>query len=310
MIELPFYHDPVMPTEVLADLICDPSGTYADGTLGGGGHSNLILSQFPDCKLFGFDRDPGAIAHASQRLHAYGERFTAVPGRFSSMGEYFEPASLDGILADLGISSRQVDDADRGFSFRAETALDLRMNPNDSETASSWILDNSESTIAKAFYANSDLDKAHLIARETKRIVADKGEIFPSELIEIVQKVFPRQKKDANSIAARVIQAIRMEINQEMNEVDELIQSALRILKPGGRLVFLTYHSVEDRRVKQGMAPLENPDTGSKFAPLRASELPQPLFKKIHRKPLPPTAEEIARNPRARSAKLRSYVRL
>lgn len=299
-----------MATEVLNDLMSNPQGIFADGTLGGGGHSQLILQTFPDCKLYGFDRDPGAIAHASKRLEAFEGRFKAVHGRFSTMGEYFPEKSLDGILADLGISSKQVDDEERGFSFRANKPLDLRMNPDDEVDACSWIQETPENLLAKALHANSDLDKAHLIAREMKKIVAATGALLPLQLIDILHRIFPRKKDDAKSMAIRVIQAIRMEINEEMTEVDELIAAALRILKPGGRLVFLTYHSVEDRRVKQGMAPLENPDTGSKFAPLRASELPQPQFKKIHRKPLPPTPEEIERNPRARSAKLRSYVRL
>lgn len=299
-----------MATEVLADLVVSPNGSYADATLGGGGHSGLILSQFADCKLFGFDRDPGAIAHASKRLEAFEGRFKAVHGRFSTIGEYFPENSLDGILADLGISSKQVDDESRGFSFRANLPLDLRMNPMDELDASTWLAETPENIIAKALYANSDLDKAHLIAREMQKIIKEQGNLLPNQLIEILHKIFPRKKDDAKSMAIRVIQAIRMEINEEMSEVDELIQAALKVLKPGGRLVFLTYHSVEDRRVKQGMAPLENPDTGSKYAPLRASELPQPQFKKIHRKPLPPSPEEIERNPRARSAKLRSYVRL
>lgn len=308
--ELPFYHDPVMPTEVIQDLVINPQGLYVDGTLGGGGHSNLLLSQFPDIKLFGFDRDPNAILHATQRLRLYGERFKAVSGRFSTMGEYFDTGSLDGILADLGISSRQVDDMERGFSFKSDKALDLRMNPDAEETAKSYLESNTESTIAKALYANSDIQKAHFVARVLKELLKENGDIYPSQLLDALKKLFPRQKDDAGSLAARVIQAIRMEINEEMYEVDALIASALKVLKPGGRLVFLTYHSVEDRRVKQGMAPLENPETGPKFLPIKAADLPQALFKKIHKKPLPPTADEIARNPRARSAKLRAYERL
>lgn len=306
--EMEFYHDPVMLPESIEALRLESGEYFADCTLGGGGHSEAFLRLTDGkIKLTSFDRDPEAIAHATERLKQW-ENFTPIYSTFSTLAENIH-TPLDGIFADLGVSSRQLDNRERGFSFRFDHPIDLRMNTESAFTARDYLLETDDKKIAKALSFNSDIPKAYRLAARLKTWAEENELLMPAALEEILLKVFPRER-DRKGMTARVLQAIRMEINSEIYEIETLVEAALKTLKPGGRLVFLTYHSVEDRTVKRAMQDLIQPPLPNKNIPLKPEDMPKASFKKIARKPLPPSQEEIDRNPRARSAKLRSYERL
>lgn len=306
--EMEFYHDPVMLQESIEALKLDSGGYFVDCTLGGGGHSEAFLKLTNGrIKLSSFDRDPEAIAHATERLSQW-ENFKPIYSTFSTLVENVK-TPLDGIFADLGVSSRQLDNRKRGFSFRFDDPIDLRMNTKSEYSAKDYLLKADDKKIAKALSFNSDIPKAYRLAARLKTWAEENELLMPNALAEILLKVFPRER-ERKGMTARVLQAIRMEINSEIYEIETLVAAALQTLKPGGRLVFLTYHSVEDRTVKRAMQDLIQPPLPNKNIPLKPEDMPKASFKKIARKPLLPSPEEIERNPRARSAKLRSYQRL
>lgn len=292
------YHIPALLPEVIKGLDIKPDGTYIDATFGGGGHSRAILARLGDNgRLFGFDRDMDAFDNAPDD-----PRFTFVHSDFRYIGNFlhfYHAGKADGILADLGVSFHHFDDADRGFSFRTDAPLDMRMNRKAEKTAASVIAEASKEELEEIFRLYTDLKRTGALAQA---IIAAR-EAAPVEttfrLAEAVRKsINPRQeKKDL----AQVFQALRIVVNDEMGALKTLLTQSLKVLKPGGRIAVITYHSIEDRLVKNFFrsgnfrGEMEKDFYGRAETPWIA----------VTRSPIVPSEEEIERNPRSRSAKLR-----
>lgn len=294
------YHKPVLLDESVSALISNPSGIYADATFGGGGHTAELLSRLSDDgRVIAFDRDSDAIKNKPDD-----SRLTLIHNNFRFIENYVlaegYPEGIDGVLADLGVSSHQFDTADRGFSFRYEDApLDMRMNVQASLTAADIVKTYSLEDIEKILRIYGEVDGSRNIAR---LIVSarEKGDIITTgDLDKAVGPALP--KFGDHKVLAKIYQALRIEVNQEMRSLEKFLEGATAALKPGGRLVVITYHSLEDRMVKNWIktgnveGELVKDVYGRVHAPLKA----------VNRKPILPTEEEIASNTRARSAKLR-----
>lgn len=292
------YHIPALLPEVISSLQIDPDGIYVDATFGGGGHSQAIISQLSaNGHLYSFDQDEDAIKRAFDD-----SRFTIVYSNFRYLGNfmrYYGVNGVDGVLADLGVSFHHFDDKDRGFSFRWEGALDMRMNRKATRTAA-WLLANyDESRLADIFYLYGELKNARRLAAAIVGARARQPIETVEQLLELVKPfINPRQEKKE---LAQIFQALRIEVNGEIDVLKEFLRQALSVLKPGGRLAIITYHSLEDRLVKNFMrsgnlnGEIEKDFFGRNLSP----------FKLITSKPITPSDEEVERNPRSRSAKLR-----
>lgn len=314
-----FYHDPVMLQECLEALCLKPEGTFADCTLGGGGHSFAIANKLSSAgTLHAFDRDEDAIAFATKRMFTIPAekmpKFIVHPVPFGELGNEIPANTLDGILYDLGISSHQVDDSSRGFTFVGNNPLDLRMDRRESVSAQEWLRSVSADDLAAALRKNADMDRAFKLATrmvETAASTAAEGrDILPDDLKQIVESVFPDKRREVNGLLARVFQAIRMEVNGELAQIETSLRAAVDCLKIGGRLVVMSYHSVEDRCVKDTAAEFEKACICPEHMPVCTCGGNHQRLKKVNRKPILPSAEEITRNSRARSAKLRIYERV
>jgi 16S rRNA (cytosine1402-N4)-methyltransferase len=299
-------HTPVLLHEVLEALAIAPNRIYVDGTLGAGGHTEAILSADPTVRVFGFDRDPSALAIASERLSPFGDRFTAVHASYEAMGRMIAEHGLsgvDGVLLDLGISSMQIDQAARGFAFRLEGALDMRFDPTSADqTAADLVNTLTESALADILYHYGEENDSRRIARA---IVAARPIHTTKHLAEVVASAIPAvHKKGKIHPATKTFQALRIAVNDELQTLERTLPIALSSLTPGGRLAVISFHSLEDRIVKQFLK-LEATDC---ICPPR-----QPICTCGHlasldlltRKPISATDSEIALNPRARSAVLR-----
>lgn len=292
------YHIPALLDETITGLNIKPNGVYVDVTFGGGGHSREILKHLgADGKLLGFDQDEDAIKNAIDD-----PRFIFVRSNFRYMKNFLKYHGIDkvdGILADLGVSSHHFDEAERGFSFRFDGALDMRMNTKSSFTAAALLNTYTEEQLADVFYLYGELHNSRKIARTivAARNSAPFDRIFP--FIEVLKPFFGREKEKKDM--ARVFQALRIEVNKEMDVLKALLGQSIEILNPQGRLAVLTYHSLEDRLVKNFIrsgnfeGKLEKDFYGNILAPLKA----------VNTKVIVADEAEVARNPRARSAKLR-----
>ena len=293
------YHNPVLLNPSIDALLLNADGFYADATFGGGGHSREILRRLsPKGRLMAFDRDEDALAQAPDD-----PRFILIHNNFRFIHNYtllHAEEGLDGILADLGVSSHQFDTADRGFSFRFPQApLDMRMNVQGGKTASDIVNSYTQEELEKIFRIYGEVDNAHQLAR----LIAAGREAAPilttDDLDHAIAAALPSFAQ--HKYLAKVYQALRIEVNEEMRALEKFLSGAAASLKPGGRLVVITYHSLEDRMVKNfirsgNIAGIETKDVfGRSSAPLKA----------VGRKPILPEEEEIAGNTRARSAKLR-----
>lgn len=291
------YHTPVLLHEALEGLAIKPSGTYADLTYGGGGHSRAIVERLEARgHLYGFDQDLDAMAGAMSD-----PRFTFVRSNFRFLRNwmrYYDVEGLDGILADLGLSSHHLDTAERGFSFRYEAPLDMRMNQASRLTAETVVNTYSEEDLANVFYLYGELKTSRRLSAAVVKARAKAPLHTTGELEDVVRPLLPREREKKD--LARLFQALRIEVNGEMRALKEMLAAATDCLRPGGRLVVLTYHSLEDRMVKNIMrtgridGTAETDLFGRTDSPLR------PIGK-----PLVPSAEEQNDNPRSRSAKLR-----
>ena len=300
------YHQPVMVGECLDWLMWRKDGLYADATLGGGGHSEAILQRLDaQGRLVSFDRDPEAISYACARLSD--ARWEGVHAPFSQMATRLPAAGVDGILMDLGVSSHQLDAAERGFSWRRSETVDLRMNPADPTDAHAWLLGHSVEEVAAALRDNADLSHARRWAEMLKGC-AEAGPALLMKLLEVEAKrtAGPRA---AEELLPRVLQALRMEVNEEMLELRQAIDAARALLVSGGRLVVLTYHSVEDRVVKHRLRELEQDCLCPPRQPVCTCGGKNGSFTNLFRNPVVASAAEVVRNPRARSAKLRVFAR-
>lgn len=292
------YHIPALFDESLDGLAVRPSGVYVDVTFGGGGHSRGILSRLgEEGRLYGFDQDADAEANIPDD-----RRFVFVRSNFrylSNFLRYHGVSQIDGLLADLGVSSHHFDNEARGFSFRFDQALDMRMNNRAGQTAFDVLNTYPEEKLSDLLYHYGELKEARKIASLLVRSRSEQPIVSSQILLERLQP-FVRKEKEKKFLA-QVFQALRIEVNDEMNALREMLQQALKVLKPGGRLVVITYHSLEDRLVKHfmrsGNFEGENKQDffGNRLSP----------FRLINNKVITPSEAEIDRNPRARSAKLR-----
>ncbi len=296
--DLSTLHQPVMLAEVLEGLHIAPGKVFLDGTLGFGGHAEAILKAADaTVKLIGLDRDANALASAKQRLTSYGERIMYFHTSFQHFDEAIEQTQLgqvDGMLLDLGVSSPQLDKSERGFSFRQAGPLDMRMDQSLSTTAADIVNTYPENELADILYQLGD---ERLSRRYARAIVEARQQqlITTTEQLEnIIWKATPSRSRHGRlHPATRSFQALRIHVNQELTELDNFLSKFLSFLKPGGRIAIISYHSLEDRRVKQCFR--------------QAKQHKQ--LELISKKPLVPTEEEINSNPRARSAKLRIAIR-
>ncbi|MFD2301551.1 16S rRNA (cytosine(1402)-N(4))-methyltransferase RsmH [Roseibacillus ishigakijimensis] len=295
-----FYHEPVLMEEVLAGLVPAEEKTFLDGTLGGGGHSERLL-QAGAC-VVGMDRDRDALAYAGRRLAPFGDRFRAEHGNFCEMRSVVPPRSLDGVLLDLGVSSWQIDQAERGFSFQKDGPLDMRMNQSAGETAADWVNQRSAEELAEVFFRYGEEKASRRIAAAIVAAREEKEFTTTLQLAGCVEKAMGgRGRKHP---ATRVFQALRMAVNSELDSVTAGLEAAQDVLKPGGILAVITFHSLEDRLVKTF---LKERSTAFLDRPEWPEPRPNPAlaWDLVSRKAIASTDGELARNPRARSAKLR-----
>ena len=296
------YHVPVLLKESVDGLSIKPDGIYVDVTYGGGGHSREILSRLgPQGRLFSFDQD----ADAEQNI-VDDERLTFIRSNFRYLVNwmrYYGIEQIDGLLGDLGVSSHHFDDAERGFSFRFEAPLDMRMNKRATLTAADIVNQADERQLADIFYLYGELKSARRIAAAIVKKRAQQPILTTKDFIDTVEPLFKREseKKDM----ARLFQALRIEVNHEMDALRQMLAGATQIIKPGGRLVVITYHSLEDRIVKNVMKA-GNPEGNINQDFFGRIEAP---FAPLSNKVITPTAEEQQLNPRSRSAKLRIATR-
>ncbi len=294
----PFYHVPVLLLEAVEGLNIRPAGVYVDCTLGGGGHGRALLQQLgPNGKLIAFDQDADAVQNlpADPRVQFWPQNFRHLR-RFLRLSGVDQ---VDGVLADLGVSSHQFDEADRGFSIRFEGPLDMRMDQRQSMTAADVIAQYEESALHRMFEQYGEVTNSRTLARllvsQRQHVKIDSTEALKQVIREIV-------KGNPSKYFAQVFQALRMEVNEEVASLQELLEQLPAVLKPGGRAAIITFHSIEDRLVKHFFrkGSFEDPDPN----PFSRTESVNP-FEVITRKPIEPTEEEKRINPRSRSAKLR-----
>jgi 16S rRNA (cytosine1402-N4)-methyltransferase len=298
------YHVPVLLNESIDGLAIKPDGIYVDVTFGGGGHSREILRRLgPDGHLFSFDQDADA-----EKNIVDDDRFTFVHSNFRWLANwmrYYDVEHIDGLLADLGVSSHHFDDAERGFSFRYDAPLDMRMNREGGKTAADIVNNDTQEQLADIFYLYGELRRSRQIAATIVKARTQKPILTTQDFLQVVDPLFRREKEKKDM--ARLFQALRIEVNHEMTALSEMLTSATRLLAEGGRLSVITYHSLEDRMVKNVMKTgnvngkaEEDPVYGRKPSPYRL----------VNNKVIVPSAEEIERNPRSRSAKLRIAEKL
>lgn len=297
------YHKPVLLTESVDGLDIRPGGIYVDVTFGGGGHSREILSRMdPTAHLYSFDQDADA-----EKNIVDDDRFTFVRSNFRYLKNwmrYYGVDHIDGLLADLGVSSHHFDDETRGFSFRFDAPIDMRMNKRAGKTAADILNDYDEGRLSDLFFIYGELKNSRRLAAAIVKARAEKAIRTTSDLIAVTEPFMPkeRQKKDM----AKMFQALRIEVNREMEALKEMLTAAVELLAPGGRLSVITYHSLEDRMVKNVMKTgnvegrVEKDFFGRSSAAIRQTQ----------GKPVVPSAEEQHDNPRSRSAKLRVAVKM
>jgi len=298
-------HQPVLLHEALAGLAIQPNGCYVDGTFGRGGHSRAILSQLgPQGRLLAFDRDPEAVM-AAQTLTT-DARFSITHSPFSNLGAVLArsaPEGVDGILLDLGVSSPQLDRAERGFSFRHDGPLDMRMDPSSGQSAAEFLAEAEEREIAQIIKDFGEERFAKRIARAIVLARAEKPISTTRQLALIVANAVPKREPGTDP-ATRTFQALRIHVNAELNEIASVLPQALASLKTEGRLAVISFHSLEDRCVKQFIASHSKPPAIPAGLAVREADRPLPPLRAVG-KAVFAGEEELSRNPRARSAVLR-----
>lgn len=300
-------HNPVMLPEVLEALNPQDGETYIDGTFGAGGYSSAILDA-ADCTLYAIDRDPSAQETADKTKQKYGERFIFLRGEFGNVRALIPVKKVNGFVLDIGVSSMQIDQAERGFSFRFDGDLDMRMDTaNDQPTAADIVNTYEESDLANLIYEFGEERHSRRIAKKIVERRKEQKFTRTLDLADVVRSCVPRSK-DKIDPATRTFQALRIAVNDELGELQNALNAAEHILEEGGRLVVVTFHSLEDRCVKLFLKEKSGGASGSRHLPAAQEQAPQ-IFKLISRKAIKASPQEISKNPRARSAKLRTAIR-
>jgi len=303
-----FHHVSVLLDECIEGLNIKPEGTYVDGTLGGAGHSSEIAKRLTTGRHIGIDRDPVALKAAGERMAPYADRVKLVHSNFCEIRKVLEDleiAGVDGILLDLGVSSPQLDDSSRGFSYMADAPLDMRMNSEDSLSAYEVVNTWPQEELKRILYDYGEERYAPRIAAAICSRRAEKPIGTTLELVDVIRSAMPAAAlREKQHPAKRSFQAIRIAVNDELGAVEKVMRDAIPCLNPGGRLAVITFHSLEDRIVKNAMAAASKGCTCPPNFPVCVCGK-KPQVKLITRKPITSTEEELARNPRARSAKLR-----
>ena len=308
-----FHHISVLLNECIEGLAIKPDGIYIDGTLGGAGHSSQIVKRLTTGRLIGIDRDPVALKAAGERLEPYKNNVTLVHSNFCEMAQVVKELGLpgvDGILLDLGVSSPQLDDGARGFSYMADAPLDMRMNNEDLLTAHTVVNTWSQEDIKRILFDYGEERYAPRIAGAICRRREEKSIETTLELVDIIRSAMPAQAlREKQHPAKRSFQAIRIAVNDELGSVERAMEAAIPLLNPGGRLAVITFHSLDDRIVKNAMAEAAKGCTCPPSFPVCVCGK-KPKVKLISRKPIVATEEELEVNPRSRSAKLRVCEKL
>ena len=301
-----FVHQTVLLDEAVVSVLGARDGVYVDATFGRGGHTRHLLAQLDaDARVIGFDKDPQAIA-AGQLLAAEDARFSIVHESFADILDVITAmglaGSVNGVLADLGVSSPQLDDAERGFSFMNDGPLDMRMDVTRGQSAAEWIAGVDETELARVLFEFGEERHSRRIARAIVRVRAENPITRTKQLADIVAEAHPAWEKHKHP-ATRAFQAIRIFINNELGDIERFLRDALRVLKPQGRLAVISFHSLEDRLVKQYFQKEAKGDDFPPGLPITVDMLKPRL--KIIGKAIDPSAEEVSANPRSRSARLR-----
>ncbi|MDD5864220.1 MAG: 16S rRNA (cytosine(1402)-N(4))-methyltransferase RsmH [Firmicutes bacterium] len=308
-----FHHVSVLLEECIEGLSIQPEGIYVDGTLGGGGHSSRIAAKLTTGRLIGIDRDEAALQAATERLKIFGERVTLVHGNFSRMDEILRELGIDkvdGILLDLGVSSPQLDDGERGFSYMTDAPLDMRMDRTGGRDAHQIVNTWPYEELKRILYDYGEERFAPQIAAAICRRREEKSIDTTLELVDVIKSAMPASAlREKQHPAKRSFQAIRIAVNDELGEVETVMKKAVSLLQPGGRLAVITFHSLEDRIVKNAMAEAAKGCVCPPNFPVCVCGR-KPQVKIITRKPIASGESELEVNPRARSAKLRICEKL
>lgn len=308
-----FHHVSVLLQEAVDALNIRPDGIYLDGTLGGAGHSREIVRRLTTGRLICVDRDPMALEAAKDRLSPWYERITLIHGNFSDLDgilDRLQIPAVDGMLFDLGVSSPQLDEAGRGFSYMADAPLDMRMDPGDRVTAREIVNDRPQDELRRILYAYGEERYAPQIAAAIVRRRAEKPIETTLELVDVIRSGMPAKAlREKQHPAKRSFQAIRIAVNDELSAVDRMMQAAPGRLRRGGRLAVITFHSLEDRIVKAAMAQAAKGCTCPPEFPVCVCGK-KPQIRLVTHKPILAAEEELEQNPRARSAKLRVAEKL
>ncbi len=302
-----FRHIPVLFNETIELLSCKPGDIIVDGTLGGGGHASAILERIvPGGTLIGIDRDPEALKAARERLSKFGDSLTTVHDNFANLEYILDRLgidAIDGMMMDLGVSSYQLDEDSRGFSYQSDAPLDMRMDPTQDLNAHKVVNEYQERELAQII---SRYGEERWAARIAKFIVDNRPINTTGELTDVIKAAIPaKARRQGPHPSKRTFQAIRIEVNKELELLEGAIESAVNRLKPGGRLCIITFHSLEDRIVKNTFRKLQNPCICPPESPICVCGK-EPLVEILTRKPIIPSDKEIDENPRSRSAKLRA----
>jgi 16S rRNA (cytosine1402-N4)-methyltransferase len=310
--DAPFEHEPVLVDSVLKLLAPQAGGVYCDATLGGGGHAERVLeASSPDGRLIGIDRDPEAIAAAQKRLERFGDRVSILHGSFSELESLLAKVgvnAIDGLVVDLGVSSHQLDTARRGFSFMQVGPLDMRMDSTQSETASTLLKRLDENELADLIYNFGGERLSRPVARSVKRMEREGRLNTTADLALAVQRVIGKRKRGQIDPATRTFQAIRIAVNNELKEIEALLDILPEPLAIGGRVVIISFHSLEDKLVKNRFRKLASPCICPKGMPV--CHCPPPQVELLSRRAVRVGPEEAARNPRARSSRARAVRRV
>lgn len=308
-------HYPVMLPDVLEALKPKDGEIYVDGTFGAGGYTNAIL-EAAECKVYAIDRDPSAVDRAGQVLAKFPDRFVFLRGCFGDVKNILKEAGVervDGFVLDVGVSSMQLDEVHRGFSFRFDGPLDMRMDTQGGgQTAADIVNTYDEKDLADIIYRFGEERYSRRVARKVVERREEEEFKTTFDLADVVREAVPRSPKDKNDPATRTFQALRIAVNDELGELARALEAAINILKPGGRLVVVSFHSLEDGLVKKFLREHANDmPSGSRHQPLVLGDKKSAaVFRQISRKAEKPSEKEIAENPRSRSARLRAAIRV